>query len=234
MRLMTWNCRVGGFRKKAKHIAPFRPDVLAVQEVEPLDNVLLFAGDEQPTFRDRIGDPAFLRRAIGVFSYTDVELAPVDRAACQYCFRRHQVRRGALSFQVVAVWTWATESRETAYRQAIDGVREHSSWISQAPTVILGDFNDNGSYRGTRWSELLELLQPLGLVSAYHEHFQEPFGSETRPTHYFKGIQSSPFHLDYCFVPKDWARHIKDVHVGAYDEWRGVSDHVPLIVDLDL
>ena len=63
MRLITWYCRVGGFQKKAKHIAPYRPDVLAVQEVEPLDNVLLFAGDAQPTFRERICDPAFPRRA---------------------------------------------------------------------------------------------------------------------------------------------------------------------------
>lgn len=45
MRVITWNCRVGGFRKKANQIAPFRPDVLAVQEIEPLADVLLFAGD---------------------------------------------------------------------------------------------------------------------------------------------------------------------------------------------
>lgn len=42
--LITWNCRVGGFRKKSAHIATYQPDVLAVQEVEPLDRVV-FAGD---------------------------------------------------------------------------------------------------------------------------------------------------------------------------------------------
>jgi exonuclease III len=234
MRLITWNCRVGGFRKKAKHIAPYRPDVLAVQEVEPLDNVLLFAGDAQPTFRERICDPAFPRRAIGMFSYTDVELAPVDGSACQYSFRRYQARRGGLSFQVVAVWTWATKSRKTSYRQAIDGVCEHGSWISQAPTVIMGDFNDNASYRSGHWSELVERLQPLGLVSAYHEHFHESFGSESRPTHFFTGKETSPFHLDYCFVPQDWAARITKVEVGTYADWHSVSDHAPLIVELDL
>jgi endonuclease/exonuclease/phosphatase family metal-dependent hydrolase len=234
MRLITWNCRVGGFRKKAKHIAPFRPDVLAVQEVEPLDNVLLFAGDDQPTFRDRIGDPAFPKRAIGMFSYTDVELTPVDGAACQYCFRRYRARHGELSFQVVGVWTWATKFRETSYMQAIDGVREHKNWIEQMPTVVMGDFNDNGSYKSGHWQQLLDLLQPLGLVSAYHEYFREPFGAESRPTHFFTGKQTSPFHLDYCFVPKDWAPRIRAVTVGTYDDWRSVSDHVPLVVDLDL
>jgi endonuclease/exonuclease/phosphatase family metal-dependent hydrolase len=234
MRLITWNCRVGGFRKKAKHIAPYRPDVLAVQEVEPLANVLLFAGDAQPTFRERICDPAFPRRAIGMFSYTDVELAAVDGAACQYSFRRYRARRGGLSFQVVAVWTWATKSRQTSYRQAIDGVCEQASWISQAPTVILGDFNDNASYKSGHWQQLLDLLQPLGLVSAYHEYFLEPFGSESRPTHFFTGKETSPFHLDYCFVPQDWASRITKVEVGTYADWHSASDHAPLIVDVDL
>ena len=80
MTLVTWNCRIGGFRRKAKQIAPLRPDVLAVQEVEAIDKVLHFAGDCQPTFRDRICDPMFPTRAIGVFSYTDTRLVAVDAA----------------------------------------------------------------------------------------------------------------------------------------------------------
>jgi hypothetical protein len=45
--------------KEGEAHRPLRPDVLAVQEVEPIDNVLLFAGDCQPTFRDRISDPVY-------------------------------------------------------------------------------------------------------------------------------------------------------------------------------
>ncbi|MGE3959305.1 MAG: endonuclease/exonuclease/phosphatase family protein [Vicinamibacterales bacterium] len=234
MRLVTWNCRVGGFRKKAKHIAPFRPDVLTVQEVEPLDSVLIFGGEDQPTFRDRISDPLYWRRSIGVFSYTGVELASVDADTPLYGFRRYRAQRNGLVFQVVAVWTSATKSRQTSYMQAIEGVREHAGWIAQAPTVIMGDFNDNASYRLGHWPQLLELLQPLRLVSAYHEYFKEPFGSESRPTHFFTGKETSPFHLDYCFVPQDWAPRISNVHVGTYADWPSVSDHVPVIVDLDL
>ena len=80
MRLVTWNCRIGGFRKKAKHIAPLRPDVLAVQEVERFDGVPSFAGDCQPTFRDQLCNPQFPRRSIGVFSYTGVKLTRVREA----------------------------------------------------------------------------------------------------------------------------------------------------------
>jgi hypothetical protein len=47
LRLITWNCRIGAFRYKADRIAPLRPDVLVVQEVEPIDNVMFFGGEEQ-------------------------------------------------------------------------------------------------------------------------------------------------------------------------------------------
>jgi exonuclease III len=232
MRLVTWNCRIGGFRRKAKQIAPLRPDVLAVQEVEAIDNVLIFAGDCQPTFRDRICDPMFPSRAIGVFSYTDTRLVAVDADDPMYCFRRYQANHHALDFQVIAVWPWATKSRETSYKQTHDGLRHHADWIRTRPTAILGDFNDNASYTSGNWQALLDLLQPLGLASAYHEHFRERFGAETRPTYFHHGKQTSAFHLDYCFLPQTWTKQITKVEVGTFDEWHSISDHAPLIVDL--
>ena len=51
MRLITWNRRVGAFRRKSARIAPLRPDVLAVQELEPLDDGRPFGGECQPTYR---------------------------------------------------------------------------------------------------------------------------------------------------------------------------------------
>ena len=141
LKLITWNCRVGGSREKAKYIAPKRPDVLAVQEVEPIDGVRAFAGERQPTFRDRRADPAFPRRAIGVFSYTDTQLRPVDVPDPLFSFRRYEARHGDLLFNVVAVWPWQTKSSKTAYRQAHEGLIVHAGWIRKRSTVILGDFN---------------------------------------------------------------------------------------------
>jgi exonuclease III len=232
VRLVTWNCRVGGYRYKSEHMARLRPDVLVVQEVEAIDNVLLFGGDNQPTYRDRIADPSS-PRGLGIFSYTDTAIRPVD-VSDPMGFRRYEVRRGDLVFQIVGTWTWATKSSNTSYKQVHDGIRRNSDWMRQRSTVILGDFNNNESYNGVTWRELLGLLSPLGLVSAYHHHFDEPHGKETRPTHFHGGKETSPFHLDYCFVPNAWTQKIKTVHVGGYNEWRGISDHVPLIVDLEL
>lgn len=151
-----------------------------------------------------------------------------------YAFRCLEARRRELAFNVVGVWTSATKSRATSYMQAHEGFRRYGDWIRQRPTVVLGDFNDNVSFKTTNWGRLLELVEPLGLVSAYHSHFNEPFGAESRPTYFHRSQLASPAHLDYCFVPKEWAQRISRVEVGSYEDWRAHSDHAPLVVDLDL
>lgn len=232
MRIITWNCRVGGFRTKAKFIAPLRPDVLAVQEVEPIDRVQAFAGDCQPTFRDRCADPAFPRRAIGVFSYTGTELRAVDRNDPLYSFRRYEARHGQVAFSVVAVWPWQTKPSRTAYRQVHEGIVKHSAWIRKRPTVILGDFNANAVFKGNNWMDLLALMSGLGLTSAYHRYFDIEPGRELHPTHFHTGREDRPFHLDYCFVPEEWVARINSVEVGSYAGWHAVSDHAPVTVNL--
>jgi hypothetical protein len=77
MRLVTWNCRTGAFRRKAAPIAPMKPDILVVPECEKLDNELFLDGDVQPTFRERVAPPRW-RRGIGIFSYTGVTLTPAS------------------------------------------------------------------------------------------------------------------------------------------------------------
>ncbi len=235
MRLMTWNCRIGGFRRKAGRVAPFRPDILAVQEVERLDGDVPLDGELQPTFRDRVADPAYPKRAVGVFSYTGAALEAVDLADPMYCFRRYEAELAGLHFNVCAVWTAPTKPRSASYRQAHEGLRVHADWVQRRPTVVLGDFNHDASYGdGKSWRELAGLLEPLGLVSAYHEYFGEAFGREKRKTHFHHGKEGAGFHLDYCFIPKAWASSLRAVQVGTYANWHDVSDHAPVIVDLDL
>lgn len=208
-----------------------------MQEVEPIDRYPVFDGECQPTHRNRVGDPRYPRRAIGIFSYTDTVLTPVDLNAPMYGFRRFEARRGDLVFQVAAVWTAKTDSPKAAFRQAHEGIDRHKAWILRCPTMIMGDFNANASFQGTHWKELMDRIESLGLVSAYHHFFNEAFGAETRPTYFHRskqGAGSRDPQLDYCFVPSSWASHTDSVKVGAYQDWQGVSDHVPLIVDIAL
>jgi exonuclease III len=232
LRIVSWNCRVGGFRYKSANVAPLRADILAVQEVSQKDDVLVFGGVEQPTFRNQIMDPAYPRRSIGFYSYTNAGIRAVDETDPLYAFRRFTVNKGFLEFNVAAVWTSATKTAATSYMQAHDGIARHREWIRERPTVILGDFNMDWSYRKSALPGLVSLTNELGLVSAYHKFFDEPFGGETRKTYFHRGDAAAHWHLDYCFVPASWSPFIRQVTVGDHSAWAKVSDHVPLIVDL--
>ena len=232
LRIITWNCRIGGFRYKSANVEPLRADILAVQEVEPLDNVLVFGGVEQPTFRNQIKDPAWPRRSIGLFSYTNAKIRAADATDPVYAFRRFVVNKGFLEFNVAAVWTWDTGVKATRYMQAHEGVARHREWMQERPTVILGDLNMDRRYKRSALPELIEMTGELGLVSAYHAFFGEQFGSETRRTYFYHGKDAAAFHLDYCFIPASWLPFVRQVTVGDHSAWAKVSDHVPLIVDL--
>lgn len=81
-------------------------------------------------------------------------------------------------------------------------------------SIILGEFNSNGSYRSD---------------------FHEELGEETQPTHFFRDKKESRlFHLDHCFLSEAWAKRITRVEVGRCDGWHKFSDHVPLNADLNL
>jgi hypothetical protein len=224
---------VGAFSKKAAKIAPLKPDILVVQEAEPLDDVLLFAGEQQPTFRHR-AQCGLSSRGLATLSYTGIQMACVDEDAPLDGFRRYEANMDGLHFNVVAAWTWETEDK-SRYRQVHRGLQIHADWIHQRPTFLLGDLNDNASFEnGRRWRDFMELIGQVGLVSAYHSYFREPFGEESRPTHHHHGYPDRPFHLDYCFLPETWASRITDIQVGRLTDWSDVSDHMPLIVDVDL
>ena len=236
MRIVTWNCRVGNFRGKAERIAALRPlpDVLVVQEVENLESVLLFAGEAQPKLHHRASSAAFARRGTGVFSYTGAQIQSVDEPGAPFGFNRYEVRCGELHFNLAAVWTWATKEKADSYRQAHKGLNDHAAWVGQRPTVMLGDFNMESGVSGKKWKELEELVKSFGFISAYHSKFKESFGAEKLHTHFHLGRSERAFHIDYCFVPKEWESRITNVEVPPYEQWAAVSDHVPLIVDLEL
>jgi endonuclease/exonuclease/phosphatase family metal-dependent hydrolase len=125
------------------------------------------------------------------------------------------------------VWTWAAPT----YKQAlINGLDVHGAIAGLQ--VFAGDFNGNVDFDKPRsrlkWSDCFDRLSSRGLVSAYHR--DAPFGKEADPTHYFRWKQERPFHIDYCFVPREWP--IESVSVGSYADWATLSDHRPVTVDV--
>ncbi|MDX1948243.1 MAG: endonuclease/exonuclease/phosphatase family protein [Pirellulaceae bacterium] len=222
MRIITWNCVGGEPEQRADELASFNADVIVLQECSP---------PSQPT-ETGVYFPGVNRKGVAVLAFPPYRIVPatLDPAVPDSVFPARI--EGPRSFHLLAVWA---QRRPTYVRAVLDGVQRYADFIRQAPTVIAGDFNSH-----PRWNErdkvnhtALEksLRDSFGLASAYHASSTRPVGDE-EATLYWRWQESQPFHVDYCFVPRAWTDQIRQVVVGNYADWRNLSDHRPLCVEL--
>jgi endonuclease/exonuclease/phosphatase family metal-dependent hydrolase len=141
---------------------------------------------------------------------------------------------GPVNFMVVAVWAQPEPTYSEALRR---GLAVYRDVLTRGPAVLLGDFNSSAAWdaRHGRTDHLdfdAQLREEFGLVSAYHTASGERPGSESRPTHYWRWHEASPYHLDYCYVPESWVPGLTSVTVGSYHDWAELSDHRPVLVEV--
>jgi hypothetical protein len=147
---------------------------------------------------------------------------------------------GPAKFLLLAVWTTRVPGSEAKsyIGQAHEALSRNPQWMRRNRVVAAGDFNSNKIWDGPKTlnghSAVVKLLEGHGIVSAYHEFFSERQGEEKRPTHYFWHRKTRGYHIDYVFLPSRWVKRIKIVEVGKYLRWAKLSDHVPLVVEIDL
>jgi len=141
---------------------------------------------------------------------------------------------GPSSFTVLATWA----QREPTYSEAVRrGLKVYRDILLGGPCVLMGDLNSSVAWddRHGRTDHLrleAQLHDEFGLVSAYHAATGERPGQESRPTHFWRWQAGSPFHLDYCYLPKEWLPGLETVTVGSYEDWADASDHRPVCVDV--
>lgn len=147
---------------------------------------------------------------------------------------------GPTNFLLIAVWASQVSKnpKDNYIIQVHRAVNANPEWFNGQPVVLCGDFNSNAIWDGMRregnHSAVVKFLADRNIVSAYHHFFSEDHGSETRPTHYFWHHKNRGFHIDYVFLPDNWVNNIRAVEVGKYAKWAKLSDHVPLVVNLDI
>jgi endonuclease/exonuclease/phosphatase family metal-dependent hydrolase len=229
MRIVTWNCCRGPLAAKAQRLAPFEADIAVLQEcaqpVEESDRCVWFGSNPQQGLAVIARDPYRVRalpRLPGIARF----VIPVEIT-------------GPHRFTLLAVWMKGGQ-RLPYVRGLIAAVRRYAALIARGPTVVVGDFNSNSMWDAEHppdrnHTALVARLAEAGLVSAYHTFFDEPCGRETRPTYYFQWKHERPYHIDYCFVPERWARGPGfRVEIAPYLGWERLSDHRPVVVDVEL
>jgi len=234
MILLTWNCN-GAFRKKADAVLSQKPDLAVIQECENLPK-LKFSQDTPPPNQQH-WDGSNPSRGVGIFAYGDYRFSLYENYATtiQYCIPLRVT--GPQSFHLIAIWAMPHSDRKQSYiGQVYKAVEAYRDFIRQADTVILGDFNSNQQFDGMprigNHTAVVNILDEMGLVSAYHDYYREAHGSETRPTFYMYRNQAKPFHLDYIFIPKSWMNKVSWIEIGDYNLWRSYSDHCPVTLEI--
>ena len=109
--------------------------------------------------------------------------------------------------------------------------------------MIAGDLNSNTIWDRPGWrinhsTKVKILEESFGLVSAYHAIRGEAHGKESEPTLYWRDrTKDGPtYHIDYVFMPSLWIGKVRELSIGTFEAWcgSGLSDHVPVVVDVDV
>lgn len=237
MKIITWNCNMA-FRRKADFILKHKPDILIVPECEHPDKLLFPTDTPKPT--DVLWFGKNQNKGLAIFSYSDYQFSVLDNHNLDLkMIIPIAVKSEKFSFTLLAVWANNPTDRDGQYvEQVWKAVHHYDSLLTNTKTVLVGDFNSNKiwdkKHRISNHSNVVELLENKGIVSAYHLYHKQIQGTEEHPTLYMYRHKDKPYHIDYCFTSKDMAEKILSVEIGDYDFWINHSDHVPVMVTFDL
>ena len=131
---------------------------------------------------------------------------------------------------IMAAWPTLTEqNKPMSYpRIAMEALLDYEQQIKGNPTIIAGDLNCYKGQSGETKKYSIEtiacLLNSWGLMSAYHQKYNEIIGEESMSTYHHLYIEEKTFFLDYAFssVP------IKDYQLLPWN--RNFSDHVGQVI----
>ena len=156
------------------------------------------------------------------------------------------VRIGSpLEVNLLAVWAqnWSggvTRKHQMGpLRRALGKYRD---FMGERPVIVAGDFNSNLIWDKPGWRNNhmtnVETMRTMGLVSAYHAIRGEAHGQEREPTLYWRDRKKDgpTYHIDYVFLPETWISGVTELAIGGFEDWcgAGLSDHVPVVVEVDL
>ncbi len=236
MKLITWNCNMA-FRTKATQVLELKPDILIIPECEQIEKIDQGGWPVKPTSAFWFGTN--IHKGLGVFSFNGYKINVLPEYNENFkIVAPFLVSKDGNSFHLYAVWANNHFDTDGRYiEQVWKAIHHYDKSLSSIPSILAGDFNSNSiwdkSHGEKSHSAVVDYLYKRDIVSAYHSFFGQSQGEETQPTLYMYRNQSKPYHIDYCFLSSSFASHLQSVEVGDFDSWSYLSDHVPIIVELE-
>jgi exodeoxyribonuclease-3 len=241
MRIVAWNCNMA-LDRKIDVLLALKPDIAVVSECAEPDRLRF---RRKPEWSE--SDPVWIGRnpnkGLAVFAFNGyaARISELYDPRLRYIAPVHI--SGPVACNLLAVWAQNASAGITRKRQAGPlrrALAKYRTFMSDRPGILAGDLNNNVIWDKPGWrnnhTTTVEILASLGLLSAYHELHREPQGGETVPTLYWRDRKKDgpTYHIDYVFLPDRWIEKVRDLRLGTFEDWcgAGLSDHVPIIVDV--
>ena len=238
MRIVSWNAN-GKFVKNYPAILKKEADIYVIQEctnpsISDCEDYVELGSEYY--WVNWVGDDKYPDYGLGIIAKKDIkiDLVDLDNKGLRY-FIPVRVKD---EFNLLGVWTNPDmEGNKSIYypKEITKYYEAHKdSGFFNEDMIICGDFNCDVNLTDKRHAknvfEMIEKLSEKGLVDAYHDLRDEKQGEESEPTFYWQYNSKQPYHLDRVF-----AAHcrVKDLQIGDGNEWLELSDHMPLVFEID-
>ncbi|KIA90358.1 endonuclease/exonuclease/phosphatase family protein [Kaistella jeonii] len=235
MKIVTWNCN-GAFRKKFENISDLNADLYIIQECENPSESKDVKYQKWAENYIWIGENK--NKGLAVFAKPEIKLEKLDWTNQ---FNDHSVKHFLPckingDFNLLAVWTHKNNSPNFGYiGQLWKYLQINKNKLKES--LIIGDFNSNTIWdEWDRWwnhSDVVNELKELGIDSFYHRFKKEIQGKEKKPTLYFQRNITKPYHIDYIFGAQKFCDRLKSIEIGQYDQWIKLSDHMPMVCEIE-
>jgi exodeoxyribonuclease-3 len=224
MRIVSWNCNVN-FEKKFELLQSLSPNIAIIQECEKL-NINHFPNCQYYWY----GRNDAKSMAVLVFNRS-AKIDPICNENLIYFLPII-----AEDIKILGVWAYnhrAAQFGDNCSGKTFDAIQYYQNWLSGNEKIIVsGDFNNSVIWDKGKENDFVninQLLVGLGFQSSYHQYFKEEFGKESQGTLFHTKNRDKPYHIDYCFY-KNFT--LEKVKLENFNDWIGLSDHLPLSIDL--
>lgn len=236
MKIVTWNCNMA-FRKKKNRILQHNPDVLIIQECENPETK-----GNWDEFSDWVWIGDNKNKGLGIFARNETKIEMISNP--NDYVSRYIILVNIMGLRNLTLYGfWAMNDkidRKKRYIGQVYTALQHYKDFLGTETIIAGDFNWNIIWdRSTNstlygnFSDTIELLKHKGIFSIYHQQNNSDFGDENTPTFFMYKKLNKPYHIDYIFSSKELIELVTDFWIGKYEEWVDISDHVPIMVEIE-
>ena len=240
LRIVIWNCNMA-LHKKVVPLMALQPDIAIIPECAEPKVVKKKANEFE--FSNAVWIGKSTNKGLGVFTFGSFTAIKSPIFIPDFELFLPVKISGQQTFNLLAVWDFHYRSKLPAHQNGAGtraALRHYQEFISEEPSVVAGDFNNNvfwdkvhPGYAGN-FSLVKDDLKSLGLESAYHQLGNHRYGEEPEPTLYWRMSRTQVYHIDYCFVSHDRSKQLTKVTVGEPEPWLHFSDHVPLVVEVEM